>query len=122
MPRAPPTPRNPFAPPYRRRSLVTRGARRRLEREGADQSRRSALISNRLRFGSTRWICGKRTASSPHAGVVLDAPLEGAHRFRHHYRECEQQHGERPELGHQEIARIQLEQLAIADDRDEQLA
>src|SRR5690606_21700028 len=56
------------------------------------------------------------------AGVVLDLALDQRDRLGQDEGEGEHQHDQGPDLLHQEVARVQLEQLADPDDRDQELS
>src|SRR3546814_12109155 len=68
-------------------------------------------------------VCSSDLISSvSHSSVILDSFLERADQLGEKQGEGEKQEGQRPEIRHQEGAGVELEQLAIADDRSQELA
>src|SRR3546814_7848645 len=67
-------------------------------------------------------VCSSDLISSvSHSSVILDSFLESADQLGEKQGEGEKQDGQRPEIRHQEGAGKELEQLAIADDRHQEL-
>src|SRR5687767_9853584 len=87
---------------------------------GRSSSRRAAPSSSNS--GTEPYLVRAPSPNSAGGGVVLDAALEIGDRLGDGEGEEEDDHHERPELFHQEVVGVDLEELADADDGDEQLS